>query len=166
MVCKKCGKELAEGTKKCDGCGAKVKLKFSELPQKEKKKRIIVGSLCLAVAAVLIIAGAIGAMDKTDEYVLAVTEGTLSDFSDKVTVGEAFEDFFDNPEWKSFEDEDGRIIVEFNGECTWKGEAADCCVQFEIDEDDGTFEVSYAEVDGNAFDEFEIIAMLEVIYEG
>ncbi len=165
MTCKKCGKELAAGTKKCDGCGEKVKLKFSDLPPEEKKKRAIVGGICLLIAVVLIIGGAIGGASKADEYVVVVTEGELNDFSD-MTVGEAFENFFDDPEWKSFEDDKGRIIVEFNGGCTWAGEAADCCIQFEVDEDSEAFEIFYADVDGIEFNNSEIYEMLEVIYEG
>jgi len=163
MICKKCGKELAEGTKKCDGCGEKVKLKFSELPPKEKKKRAIIGSVCLIIGVVLIIAGAIGALNK-DKYISVVKEGTLNGFPD-MTVGEAFENFFDDPEWESFEDEDGRIIVEFNGGCTWGGEDANCCIQFEVDEDGESFETYYADIDGDSLNDFEIVAMYEVIYD-
>lgn len=164
MTCKKCGKELADGTKKCDGCGEKVKLKFSDLPATEKKKRAIIGGVCFVIAIVLVIAGAIGGMNKTDKYILAVTEGTLDDFSDK-TVGEAFDDFFDDPEWKSFTDDKDRIIVEFNGGCTWHNEEANCCIQFEVDEDGEEFEIYYADIDEEVLNDFEIVEMLEVIYE-
>lgn len=164
MTCKKCGKELAEGTKKCDGCGAKVKLKFSDLPPKEKKKRAIVGGVCLLIGVVLMIAGAVGGAGKADKYIAAVTEGTLNGFPDK-TIGEAFDDFFDDPEWKSFTDEKDRIIIEFNGGCTWYDEEANCCIQFEVDEDGEDFEIFYADIDEETLNDFEIVEILEVIYE-
>ncbi len=166
MVCKKCGKELASGAKKCESCGKKVKLKFKELPKKQKIIRIAVALVCFAVAAVLIFGDAIGgasrAGDSTSEYVTAIKESTMTDYPSQ-TVGEAFESFFADPEWKSFTSKDGEIIVEFNGGCTWNGEDADCCIQFEIYEDD-TFDTYYADIDGTVLNDYDIIEMYDVIY--
>ena len=49
---------------------------------------------------------------------------------------------FSEPEWETFKSEDGDRIVEFNGKCEYFGEEANCCVQFEISDEDDYFEVS------------------------
>ncbi|MBQ8026958.1 MAG: hypothetical protein IJ261_02455, partial [Clostridia bacterium] len=166
MTCNKCGKELAAGTKKCDGCGKKVKVKFSDLPKKQKTTRIVIACVCFLIAVVLVFGGSIGgasrAGDASSDYITAIKEGTFSQYPEQ-QVGTAFESFFSDPEWKSFTSAEGEIIVEFNGGCTWGGEDANCCIQFVILED-GTFETYYADVNGNPLTDNDIIAMYDVIY--
>lgn len=176
MTCTKCGKELTDGTNICTACGAengtktdgkKKRVKFKDLSKKQKITRIIIGCVCLLVAAFFIfgdaLTGAQNAGDSEDVYVMAVKSGALYDYPDE-TIGDAFNDFFSDPEWKSFVSDDGRTIVEFNGGCTFDGEDAQCCIQFEVFED-GTFETDYADIDGMSLNSFDIDVMYETIYE-
>ncbi|MBQ3151351.1 MAG: zinc-ribbon domain-containing protein [Clostridia bacterium] len=175
MNCQKCGKEVSSTTKFCDACGAEVtssdgkkkRVKFKDLPKKQKITRIVVGCVFLILAAVLIFGDALGAVsrvgDESNAYIDVVKEGALYDYPDQA-IGKAFEDFFSDPEWKSFMSDDERIIVEFNGGCTFDGEPVDCCIQFEVYED-STFETFYAEIDGESLNLFDINTMYETIFE-
>lgn len=66
MVCKKCGKEIPEGTKFCTGCGEPVEAAASPVegtaegknPMKaipDDKKKLIIGAGCAVVALVVVI---------------------------------------------------------------------------------------------------------------
>lgn len=175
MVCKNCGKEIADGLTVCPECGAAT----ADAPATAPAKKGILdgyknfGSLstvskilhiAIPVVAIVVVILILSAIFSTD-YVDVVKDGMLYNISDDETVGEAFEDFFANPEWESFETEDGEIIVEFNGECEFYGDEADCCIQFEVDEDGEEFEVVYIDIDGESMNDFEIVSILEAIYE-
>ena len=94
MICKNCGKELPEGTKKCDSCGKKVKLKFKDLPKKEKIKRSIIGCAFLLLGAIFMIGDAIGGASRTaddsSKYISIVKNGALYAYSEQ-TVGDALQ---------------------------------------------------------------------------
>ena len=175
MVCKNCGKEIADGLTVCPECGAATATVSATVPA---KKGILDGyknfgslstvskilHIAIPVVAIVVVILILSAIFSTD-YVDVVKDGMLYYISDDETVGEAFEDFFANPEWESFETEDGEIIVEFNGECEFYGDEADCCIQFEVDEDGEEFEVVYIDIDGESMNDFEIVSILEAIYE-
>lgn len=167
MVCKKCGKELAEGAKKCDGCGKKVTVKFKDLPKKQKITRIVIGCVCLLIAAIMMVGDGIGGASRTSDYdsayINVVKTGGFFNYPGEA-IGEAFEDFFSNPEWETFTSEDGDTIVEFNGRCYLYDEKVNCCIQFTV-YDDGTFETSYADLDGDSLTQYEINELYEVIFE-
>ncbi len=130
----------------------------SVAPKKSKKILTIV----LSVVAVAVIAVICVSVFSTD-YVSVVKDGALNAYPD-VTVGETFEKFFAEPSWETFEAESGERIVEFKGVCEYYGEDADCTIQFEIEDDDETFEIYTIELDGEPLSEIEIAAMIEVIY--
>ena len=179
MKCTKCGKEIDNDSKFCEGCGATIEsatansdgkkkgVKFKDLPKKQKITRIIIGCACFLVAGVLIIAGAFGGASRTSEeesfYIDCVKQGSFEAFPD-VTIETAFNEFFSDPEWKSFTSEDGLNIVEFNGGCILGEEDANCCIQFNVFED-GTFETYYADLGGEQLTLNEdILAMYETIF--
>ena len=132
--------------------------KFGSLSIKDKLSHILV-PVVVVIAVICIFS-----MFSSDEYVDLVRNGELAAYDDK-TVGEAFDNFFADGKWESFEAEDGELVVEFNGVCEYDGEEVDFCMQFEVDEDGEEFEVYAAELDGDSLSNFEILAMLEVIYE-
>ncbi len=178
MECKQCGKQIDNDSKICNGCGATVdsaaqnegkkkKVKFKDLPKKQKMTRIIIACACFLVAAVLIIVGIVAGGSKAAEeesfYINQVKTGKLDAFPD-VTIETAFNAFFSNPKWKSFESEDGLNIVEFNGGCTLDGESINCCIQFNVSKD-GTFETYYADLDGEQLtDNEDILSLYEAIF--
>lgn len=179
MKCTQCGKEIDNNSKFCEGCGVAVectiqnegkkkkRVKFKDLPKKQKITRIIIASVCFLVAAILIIGGAVGGASRAPEeenvYIDYVKTGSLDAFPD-VIIEDAFNEFFSEPQWKSFTSEDGLNIVEFNGGCTYNGEDANCCIQFNVF-DDGTFETYYADLGGEQLTLNEdIITMYETIF--
>ena len=168
MICKNCGKELPEGTKKCDSCGKKVKLKFKDLPKKEKIKRSIIGCAFLLLGAIFMIGDAIGGASRTaddsSKYISIVKNGALYAYSEQ-TVGNAFENFFAEPKWVSFTSDDGDIVVEFNGECTFNGEDVNCCIQFIVNKETEEFYTDYADIDGTPLSDSDIDDMYDVIYD-
>lgn len=180
MFCKKCGKEIAEGLTTCPECNATTQAAqlpaenaaggvkgfvdgYKDFGSLSKNSKII--HIAVPVVAVIVVAVVLSLIFSKD-YVAMVKDSTLDDYSKTVTVGEAFDEFFSDPEWETFKSEDGDRIVEFNGECEYYGEKVNCCVQFEISDDDDYFEVEYMDIDGESLNRLEIRAMLEVIYEG
>lgn len=96
--------------------------------------------------------------DSQDSHVLGVKNGHPFDHPDQ-TYGDAFEDFFAYPTWKYFvgtkegadEDGDGKPdyeekdvdIVEFTGYCTYQDTEVKALMQFTLDEESDTFDVTY-----------------------
>lgn len=163
MHCKNCGKELQADMVACSACGTPVS------PKKSKKKSVIgivVGCVCLIIAAVLIFGDALSASEKAggeDKYVELVQEGSLYYFPDE-TIEEAFNDFFADPEWKSFVSEDGDRIVEFNGGCEYYGEDENFCMQFEVDAEAEEFEIIYVDIAGESFGYEDLDEILDAIF--
>lgn len=174
MICKNCSKEISNGLMTCPECGAAQ----STAPAAKTSKGILDGyknfgslstlgkvlHIAVPVLAVVIVIAILAAVFSTD-YVEVVQDGMLYNISDDETIGEAFEDFFDEPEWDTFESDKGKRIVEFNGVCEYYGDEADVCIQFEVDEDGEEFEVTYIDIDGESLNDWEIVEVLEAIYE-
>lgn len=179
MFCKKCGKEIADGLTTCPECNAATAASqvsfnsenkgvkgfvdgyknFGSLSMKDKIIHAVVP--VVAVIAIVVILSLVF----SDNYVSMVKEGHLKSFSKTETVGEAFDDFFANPKWESFKSEDDERIVEFNGECEYLGDEVKVCIQFEVDVDDESFEISYADIDGEKMSELEMLGLLEAVYD-
>lgn len=157
MNCKNCGKELQINETVCSACGTAVTAQKNN--GKKKIIGIVIGCVLAAVVAVVVLTG----LFSTD-YVELVKTGTLKSYPDE-TIGEAFEDFFSDGEWESFESKKG-MVVQFTGGCTYADEDVECVVQFLIDEDDEEeFELYTVEVEGEPISELEILGMLEAVYE-
>ena len=60
-----------------------------------------------------------------------------------LTYGEAFSDFFVNPQWQYFESRTGKDIVQFTGECIYQEVNVEARVQFVVDESANTFRATY-----------------------
>ncbi|MFD3157276.1 hypothetical protein ACFIJ5_10510 [Haloimpatiens sp. FM7330] len=77
--------------------------------------------------------------NKNNKYVLMVKDGHPTDYPD-VTYGKSFDNFFGSPTWKYFKSDDGRDVVEFTGDCTYRESKVKARLQFILKVDDGTFE--------------------------
>lgn len=53
-----------------------------------------------------------------------------------ITYKEAYDYFFDNPQWRGFEADDGSDVVEFSGECLYYDEEAEVYIQFVLDDEE------------------------------
>lgn len=77
------------------------------------------------------------------------------------TYGEAFDDFFSDPEWSN--PVDG--VVQFDGQCLYGGEIADVCIQFTIGADDESFEVTYYSIDDEPQNLWGLAKLMTKVFE-
>lgn len=64
-----------------------------------------------------------------------------------ITYSQAYEYFFGNPQWRGFESEEGKEVVEFSGECAYYDEDATVYIQFVLEGDKFTLHYASIEVD-------------------
>ncbi len=87
MFCKKCGKELADGTKFCDGCGQAVEETvkeeqiFNAPVQKSKSKGKKIGGIIMAVLGGLSVLGSFA-----NDYYWNIAHNGMN-MSDFITIG-------------------------------------------------------------------------------
>lgn len=114
-----------------------------------------------------------------NENVLFVKEGSPNIYPDKM-YGEAFEKFFGSPTWKYFlgtkegPDENGDgvpdyteenvDIVEFTGYCTYQDVEVKALIQFTLNKEEGTFEVTYLSFNDVPQDYFMIAELIEAVF--
>lgn len=79
-----------------------------------------------------------------------------------ITYGDAFSNFFDEPEWNYISSEDGKDIVEFTGNCRYDEEEITVCVQFAVN--DETFKCTHLDYDGKKQDKEELNSMLDAVF--
>ena len=78
-----------------------------------------------------------------------------------LTYAAAFASYFDDPEWRYFRSKDGFDVVEFTGNCVYRGIPAKARIQFVVDEENGTFEVSFLALDGEPQTALVLDALIE-----
>ena len=92
------------------------------------------GKLLTSLTVFLLTACLLAGCGGDDKYVSMVKNGSM-DMAPNVKIGKAFDDFFGNPQWKSFVSTDNERIVEFSGNCTFANKPAHCKIQFVIQQD-------------------------------
>ena len=122
-----------------------------------KGKKLFQVSL-LAIIVVMIFTGCGG----YDKYVTQVREGSLYSYPN-VPVGKAFDQFFTNEKWRSFESTEGKTIVEFTGDCSWYNAPAEMTIQFVIKGRE--FEVNYVGINDIGLSLLEGVANVEKVLE-
>ncbi len=115
--------------------------------------RNVFKKMCVCVLAVLVMTSMLAACSGEDSS--GQLQGTTWDSNismvqngypvliPDITYKEAYEYFFENPQWRGFEADDGSDVVEFSGECTYYDEDAAVYIQFVID-DEESFSMWYA----------------------
>lgn len=116
-----------------------------------------------AVAVVFLLAMCTGGSD-----ISSVKNGHFYSY-DEMTVGEAVDNFFDNPKWSSGEPVDkalaGYTLVNCKGGISYYDEYAVAEIQFLVDKDDGSFELHAFEIDGVPQNDYMIGALIELMFE-
>lgn len=92
----------------------------------------------------------------------SVRKAYLTQYSETVTVEEAFDNFFDNGKWDAYK-ADGYSYVVFTGACEYLGERADVKVTFKITGEN--FVVDRLDVNGNEQSDFILYGLLLKVYE-
>ena len=112
------------------------------------------------VSSLLIMALFAGCGDSYDKDVLTVREGHFDAYPN-VPIGKAFDQFFVNGQWSSFESTANQTVVEFTGDCKWNDIPAKLRMQFTVTGQ--RFEVNYFAIDGNPVTIDEGVASIEKI---
>ena len=135
-----------------------------------KEDRSEIRRFILKGAAFLLAIGVIAVVVVTNEdfFVnllqpgMGVRNGYLTQYSEAVTVEEAFDNFFDNPKWSTYQ-EDGYTYVVFTGVCEYLGERADARITFQITGEQ--FRTEQLDLNGVEQNDLILYAMLAKIYE-
>lgn len=145
-------------------------------PKKSKTKKVLLIVGIVVAALIITVVGAFFLLKKVfqrvdgiinvvsvsdDQYIDTVRNGYLPKY-DYCTVGEAFDAFFLDPEWKYFQAEDGDHVVQFEGQCYYLDELTDFLIQFIVKGDN--FEVYALEIDGNVQNQVVETAVIEKIF--
>lgn len=91
-----------------------------------------------------------------------VRNAHLSQYSDEVTIEEAFQDFFANEKWSTYKS-DGYSYVVFTGTCEYDGEPADAQITFKITGDN--FHIDHLDLNGVEQNDLILALMLAKVYE-
>lgn len=91
-----------------------------------------------------------------------VRNAYLSQYSESVTIEDAFESFFENGKWSTYKEEDYSYVV-FNGVCEYLGERVDAKVTFKITGEN--FCVDSLDINGQTQNNIILYSLLTAIYE-
>lgn len=78
---------------------------------------------------------------KGKEYIDIVKNGSFDNYPN-IEIGEAFENYFDNPKWRYFVSDKDIDVVEFTGKCMYDNAEVTALIQFTID-NNSRFEAKY-----------------------
>lgn len=141
---------------------------FKTLKLAEKQRKITVGvssiaSLLITVSIILAVIensvpGSVSGIFKPGNE---VRNAYLSQYSDAITIEDAFDNFFDNPKWSKYKD-DGYSYVVFSGACEYLEEKADVRITFKITGEN--FIVDSLDINGRTQNDFMLYALLASIY--
>ena len=98
------------------------------------------------------------ALDETAK----VRDAYLTQYSSEVTVGEAFDGFFGDPEWTAYQ-EGAQELIDFQGECTFGGENVIVRITFGIY--GHQFRVDSVKINGNETSDLISASLFTAIYE-
>ena len=175
MYCTNCGKEIKDSSQWCPYCGNEQKSNTSKEPitqesqsqaqqvmgtrpqntvepsKARSKKKWALPVVAVGIIAVIIIFFASMSQNES-KYINIVKNGALDIYPD-VTIGEAFDQFFQDPEWSYTDLGDTsttgvRHSVEFEGKCYVNGELTGVVLWFSVDGDAERFEYLGGSVDG------------------
>ena len=114
MYCARCGKEIKDEWKICPACGEPIEshginssIENKSLGKKKPRKAIIV---TVVVAVLLVFVLSFG----EDDVISDIKSYTLPTYSEEITIGDAFEDYFFEPRWTTYESDDADGVI-FNG---------------------------------------------------
>lgn len=91
-----------------------------------------------------------------------VRNAYLTQYSETVTVEDAFDNFFDNGKWGTYKENDYSYVT-FTGACEYLGERADVKITFKITGEN--FLVERLDVNGTAQNDLMLYGLLTKVYE-
>ena len=135
---------------------------FRKLKLAEKQQNGI--QIAISTASAILIAVFVIYMVKPDiiKPGAAVRGSYLSQYSDKVTIEEAFDSFFAKEKWRTYK-ENGYSYVAFTGVCEFMEKSVDVRINFKITGDN--FRVDSMDINGVEQGDLMVALLLEKIYE-
>jgi len=92
-----------------------------------------------------------------------VRDSYLTRYSENVTIEDAFENFFENEKWSTY-NEDGYSYVAFTGSCEFMGKTADVKIAFKVTGEH--FVVDSLDLNGIRQSDLVLYGLLSKVYEG
>lgn len=92
----------------------------------------------------------------------SVRNAYLSQYSEKVTIENAFDNFFENGKWSTYKKE-GYSYVLFTGTCEYYGKKADARISFKITGEN--FIVDSLDINGQAQNDLMLYSLLSTVYK-
>lgn len=129
-------------------------------PSNQKKKIITISGIVIAFLIVLFSL----IPSQSNKYIDQVKNGTLNSHQ-SVTVGKAFDKFFNNTDWEYFTSENNQNIVEFTGTYNINNKKYKTLIQFEVSKNSSQFEMKYFEINGKPQNLLSWNSLLSNIYE-
>ena len=87
-----------------------------------------------------------GVEEGPDPYIEGIRTARQENYG--VEYGETFDYFFTSPTWTSFVTDDNVYVVEFTGNCFFRGTPVDARIQFTILDDGASFKPTYLALNG------------------
>ncbi len=159
MFCKNCGKEITEDAKLCPFCGKETDMGAAAGPvtapignfakREVKSNRKVVFIIVACVAALFLVMFIVSKV-KEFYYISLVKEGNFDDYPN-VMIGEAFENYFNQPEWSCTDAlEDGNLhSVEFEGTRRVDGVNRKVKISFVVNDNSENSYMTDAKIVGN-----------------
>lgn len=94
---------------------------------------------------------------------MGVRNAYLTQYSEDVTVEEAFQNFFENPQWSTYQ-ESGYTYVVFTGNCEYMDERVDVSITFQITGEQ--FRADHLDINGVEQNDLILYGLFTKIYEG
>ena len=145
----------------------KKEFKALKLAEGQRKMAAVVSGVATLIVVIAIFLNVIGSnisggISRLFQPGVEVRSAYLTQYSDKVTIEEAFDNFFDNGKWSKYE-EAGYTYVVFTGVCEYAGERADVKITFKITGEN--FIVDSLDLNGRSQNDFMLYMLLTAVYE-
>lgn len=139
---------------------------FNSLKSSEKQRKMVAIAVSVAVTIIIgVVAlehGAPGSIQHLTTPGAGVRSAYLAQYSSSVTIENAFKNFFEKPQWSTYEKE-GVSYVAFSGRCDLRGEKVDARILFKITGEN--FIADRLEVNGREQNDFMLISLLNAVYD-
>ena len=134
--------------------------KYTDMTRARKYSGITTVICIILVAILLVCAIANGTEEQTID---SVKFAYFEDYSKEVSIGKALDDFFANPTWETYS-ENNKEYIKFSGEFLFYEKDALAVITFEFLEQDW-FRISDISVNGVSLNEYEQDEFLTVIFD-
>ncbi len=139
---------------------------FNRLKSMEKQKKLLSPVLAYVAAAICLIICVKIFFPNLFQYITSpgreVRGAYLSQYSTEVTVGEAFDNYFNKGKWRKYKGDDGYKYVAFTGTCDYSGQTVDVRITFKITGDNAV--IDRVEINGQEQNGLVEVALLLDIY--